>query len=515
MKIMHSKWFDACMQIFAFDQIENHNPNPDHDAFCRHVGTLFIQLSAMATLVLRVDHYSPIQIEALRQAQQESLGKPSGIKAGPGAQRSSVVGIEPRQSVFEARQSSAPARMTTQEGPTHKAPATTFASSKPSSSPNCGTRMDRENRRPVGLGMRKKSMKLLMSGRKHSVDGSMGTVDKPLLSDEEITFLKGFPCPVRAMVQRICRTVTTRQMAGGVIAPSPLVSRIFQELSNGMLGYENCTKIKEVPVPFAYVQYNALLLLTFAIITPVAVAGFTRNVVLSVFISILIVGSFGAMWLVTNELEDPFGSDDNDLPLVRYHDVFAQSINEMCKRAWLPRDQWTVANGNWSDPRLGLALNESMHAARLSMAAAPVGPNRTASQQVLAHSRRRSQEVADLESSMVRGVRDSVVRTSVAFTHNPLRRTSSAPCRASESSGAAATPHEAAATVLQSHLRGRVARRETTRCRTSSREARESARQRPNAKPSPKASPKSASPMTPKREAPVLDRKSRLAHNDD
>ena len=137
-------------------------------------------------------------------------------------------------------------------------------------------------------------------------------------------------------MQRICRAVTTRQRAGGLIAPSPLVSRIFQELSNGLIGYENCTKIKEVPVPFAYVQFNALLLIMFACITPVAVACFTRNVVLSVLISILIVGGFGAMWLVTNELEDPFGSDDNDLALVHYHDLFAQSINAMGKQARAP-----------------------------------------------------------------------------------------------------------------------------------------------------------------------------------
>ena len=37
-------------------------------------------------------------------------------------------------------------------------------------------------------------------------------------------------------------------------APAPIVSRIYQELSNGMLAYNNATKMKEVPVPFAYVQ---------------------------------------------------------------------------------------------------------------------------------------------------------------------------------------------------------------------------------------------------------------------
>jgi hypothetical protein len=70
LKQMHSKWFDACMQIIAFDQILQEDLCPRKDPFCRHVCTLFIQLSAMATLVLRVTHYSPVQIEAVRRAQQ-------------------------------------------------------------------------------------------------------------------------------------------------------------------------------------------------------------------------------------------------------------------------------------------------------------------------------------------------------------------------------------------------------------------------------------------------------------
>ena len=36
--------------------------------------------------------------------------------------------------------------------------------------------------------------------------------------------------------------------------PRPQVSRIFQELSDGVRGYHECLKMKDVPVPFAYVQ---------------------------------------------------------------------------------------------------------------------------------------------------------------------------------------------------------------------------------------------------------------------
>ena len=42
-----------------------------------------------------------------------------------------------------------------------------------------------------------------------------------------------------------------------------------------MQAYNSAVKMKEVPVPFAYVQFNALLLILFAIVTPIAIACFT------------------------------------------------------------------------------------------------------------------------------------------------------------------------------------------------------------------------------------------------
>ena len=55
------------------------------------------------------------------------------------------------------------------------------------------------------------------------------------------------------------------------------------------------------------------------------------------------------MWLVGNELEDPFGCDANDLPMLLYHQHFCRKAqNALVKN---PRDQWTVSSGEWRDPR--------------------------------------------------------------------------------------------------------------------------------------------------------------------
>ena len=122
-------------------------------------------------------------------------------------------------------------------------------------------------------------------------------------------------CAVHCTVNRILRSLSTRMNAGGLPFAPPIISRIYQEISNGLLAYNQAIKLKEVsridtlrpparaltitpdarrtttravswlhpgvcaqvPVPFVYVQYNALLMLLFTLITPIAIGAFTTS----------------------------------------------------------------------------------------------------------------------------------------------------------------------------------------------------------------------------------------------
>ena len=89
------------------------------------------------------------------------------------------------------------------------------------------------------------------------------------VTQEEVQLWRTSRNPVDRQMQRIIRTINSRQVSFGFSAPPPIVSRIYQELSNGMLAYNQCTKLKEVPTPFAYVQLNAMLLNIFIIFAPI------------------------------------------------------------------------------------------------------------------------------------------------------------------------------------------------------------------------------------------------------
>ena len=51
------------------------------------------------------------------------------------------------------------------------------------------------------------------------------------------------------------------------------------------------------------------------------------------------------MWLVANELEDPFGSDPNDLPMIGYHEHFVVVLRQMLDTAWTRQDDWSGTGG--------------------------------------------------------------------------------------------------------------------------------------------------------------------------
>jgi len=142
-------------------------------------------------------------------------------------------------------------------------------------------------------------------------------------------------------------------------APPPIVSRIFQELSNGLLAYNNATKMKEIPVPFAYVQLNAISLNLFnLILAPIAIATYTSELWLSLLMTTVTAMSFYSAFIIANEMEDPFGSDENDVPMLEYHEEFCALLVAIMTNGWLPEDHWMVPEGKWAQPKtVGIAAN--------------------------------------------------------------------------------------------------------------------------------------------------------------
>ena len=182
-RMMHSKWSDAAAQAVAFDQVTNHTTSNRRDPFCCHLIHLFSQLSAMATLSLHLQ------------------------KAG--LAESNDVNLE-----WLGSQDSSPSRPSEAEGET---PATSASEKE--------RRSFKETMHISHAKARQKKAEAL-----NSQGGNF--------SPAELEFYaKNRGCAVHTTVNRIIRSMSTRMKNGGLDFAPPIISRIYQELSNGLLAY--------------------------------------------------------------------------------------------------------------------------------------------------------------------------------------------------------------------------------------------------------------------------------------
>ena len=344
-KQMHSKWADACGQIVSFDRALSTECNLTTDPFCCHIVRLFSQMSAMATMRLHiVDPGESLLFDAIEgkspgRVRLPSLARSShGLAANlPGSAGAASMGMgrTTRRGLSMKRVQAAPSE---QHGP--------------------GPTLDASDAQSLGV-VAEAAAKHAEHG--HGVKNRSEKIAELAagISKPERELLLAAPCPVFATAQRIQRAIITRLHAGGMRAPPPIISRIFQEVSNGLLFYNNATKMKEVPVPFPYVQLNAFLLNLFAcFLCPIAIASFTPILWLSLTTTVVTVVSYFAVFIVANELEDPFGTELNDMPMLEFHEEFCASLCALMTKAWLPMDQWLVKEGRWIRPRnVALAAN--------------------------------------------------------------------------------------------------------------------------------------------------------------
>jgi len=120
-----------------------------------------------------------------------------------------------------------------------------------------------------------------------------------------------------------------RASTGGLKVPPPICTRIFQELSAGMLGYNNCIKIVNTKFPFPYAQLTTLGLALFALSFGVVMDVFVENWVLATSFSFISVSGYYWINEIAIALENPFGQEHNDLPLTQFQQQFNDRVRHL------------------------------------------------------------------------------------------------------------------------------------------------------------------------------------------
>ena len=107
----------------------------------------------------------------------------------------------------------------------------------------------------------------------------------------------------------------------GLVAP-PIISRLHQEFGHAMHGFDQARRISYVPFPFTYAQLTEFLVLTLLISVPLLMVGFVDALALGVTFTFFSCMGFTSIYESSKELEDPFISQPNDLPMLTWQGEF-------------------------------------------------------------------------------------------------------------------------------------------------------------------------------------------------
>lgn len=127
------------------------------------------------------------------------------------------------------------------------------------------------------------------------------------------------------VVLHMIHCLITENVSNGLVPiHAAIVSRVYQELSRGLVNLHNSKKIASVPFPYPYVQLVMMFLLGHTVVTPMIVCAYMEKAWWAAIVSFVwVFCAYGANFIAT-ELEMPFGTDPNDLPL----EPFQKEMND-------------------------------------------------------------------------------------------------------------------------------------------------------------------------------------------
>lgn len=134
---------------------------------------------------------------------------------------------------------------------------------------------------------------------------------------QDVEFLQSDECydPCEVVLQWLQRIIAKAETDGVLKISAPMLARVFNELTLGMVNLSNGRKIMEFPIPFPLAQMITVMLLFHGIATPLICATTIPTAYWACFLCFVVCFSYWTINYIATELEMPFGEDSNDLPL--------------------------------------------------------------------------------------------------------------------------------------------------------------------------------------------------------
>jgi len=152
---------------------------------------------------------------------------------------------------------------------------------------------------------------------------TLDTIDTIGLDDQTLNHLndcsKNYGFNKVEVMLHLLQSMIVKALEDGILnIPAPICSRVFQTISRGFVNLLNAKKITDTSFPFPYAQLIAMLLFINIIFVPLHISVLVKSKVLAAMLSFVPIWGMVCANFIASELEDPFGSDSNDLPLEHF-----------------------------------------------------------------------------------------------------------------------------------------------------------------------------------------------------
>eukprot|EP00931_Biecheleriopsis_adriatica_P027163 TRINITY_DN16375_c0_g1_i2.p1 TRINITY_DN16375_c0_g1~~TRINITY_DN16375_c0_g1_i2.p1 ORF type:complete len:573 (+),score=80.89 TRINITY_DN16375_c0_g1_i2:65-1720(+) len=162
-------------------------------------------------------------------------------------------------------------------------------------------------------------------------DDQLEVLDLSGIDPDRIDFLKEAHEPVEVVMQWIQHLVVEADSDNVLSVAPPILSRVFQELSNGMVRLHAVKCIEDVPFPFPYAQMITGMLLVHWIVTPLFASQIVESAWWAGILCFCVSCAFWSLIYIALEIDQPFGEDANDLPVKEMMRNWNASLNMLLK----------------------------------------------------------------------------------------------------------------------------------------------------------------------------------------
>eukprot|EP00929_Paragymnodinium_shiwhaense_P091600 TRINITY_DN5151_c0_g1_i2.p1 TRINITY_DN5151_c0_g1~~TRINITY_DN5151_c0_g1_i2.p1 ORF type:complete len:514 (+),score=54.01 TRINITY_DN5151_c0_g1_i2:116-1657(+) len=143
---------------------------------------------------------------------------------------------------------------------------------------------------------------------------------------EHLEYLSQANDGVEVVLNWVQRLIIQNHTNGVLSVPPPILSRVFQELGNGIREFQGARRIQQYPFPFPYAQAITFFLLLQWACLPLISAYFIHSPLAAATLTFCTIFAVWSINYIAAELEMPFGSDANDLPLHDMQREFNESL---------------------------------------------------------------------------------------------------------------------------------------------------------------------------------------------